>query len=165
MAIQNKQDLFHFDLSVVLSMERELEQILGTMAQEVDDQQLKQAFQTHQQQTHQQVQRVEQCFQDLGKQPLNATDQTVQGMKTQHEDFLKYHGPSKEVLALFDATAGRIAEQYEIAKYQSLIEFADHTNHERIAGVLQQNLQEEQQTSQRLEGMIQQLTQQPAGAR
>lgn len=162
MTIQNKQDLFHFDLSVLLSMERELEQALGAMAQEVDGQQLKQAFQTHQQQTRQQAQRVEQCFQDLGKQPLNATDETVQGMKTQHDNFLKYHDPSKEVLTFFDAAAARIAEQYEIAKYQSIIQLANQTNHERIAGVLQQNLQEEQQASQLLEGIIQQLSQQPA---
>lgn len=162
MALQNRQDLFHFDLSALLSMERELEQVLGTMAQEVEDQQLKQAFQTHQQQTRQQAQRVEQCFQDLGKQALNATDEAVQGMKTQHDNFLKYHGPSKEVLTLFDATAARVAEQYEIAKYQSIIQFANQTNHERIAGVLQQNLQEEQQASQQLEGLIQQLSQQTA---
>lgn len=165
MAVQSKQDLFHFDLSVALSMERELEQILGTMAQETQNQQLQQAFQEHQQQTHQQAQRIEQAFQDLGKQPLNAQDQTVLGMKTQHENFRKYHSPSPEVETLFDATAARIAEQYEIAKYQSLIQFANHTNHQRIAGILQQNLQEEQQTAQKLETIIQQLVQQPAGIR
>jgi len=162
MAIQNKQDLFHFDLSVLLSMEQELDKALGQMAQDVDDQQLKQAFQSHQQQTQQQAQRIQQCFQDLGKQPLDATDETVAGMKTQHDNFLKYHSPSKDCLTLFDATSACIAEQYEIAKYQSIIQFANSTNHERIAGVLQQNLQEEQQTAQTLQSIIQQLSRQPA---
>lgn len=162
MALQNNQDLFHFDLSVLLSTERQLEQILGQMAQEVDDQQLKQAFQTHQQQTQQQAQRVQQCFQDLGQQPLNATDQTVAGIKTQHDNFLQYHSPSKDCLTLFNATSALIAEQYEIAKYQSIIQFANSMNHERIAGVLQQNLQEEQQTAQTLQSIIQRLSRQPA---
>lgn len=163
MALQTNQDLFHFDLSVVLSMERELEQILGTLAGEVQDQQLKQALQTHQQQTQQHVQRVQQAFQDLGKQPLNATDQTVRGMKAQHDDFLQYHSPSKDVLTLFDAAAAHAGEEYEVSKYQALIQMANRLNHERIASTLQQNLQEDQQADQQLEGIVQQLLQQATG--
>jgi len=164
MALQTNQDLFHFDLSVALSMERELEQILGTLAGEVQDQQLKQALQTHQQQTQQHVQRMEQALQDLGKPPLNTTDQTVRGMKTQHDDFVQYHSPSKGVLTLFDAAAAHTSEEYEVTKYQALIQTANHLNHGRIASTLQQNLQEDQQADQQLEGIIQQLHQQTAGS-
>lgn len=164
MALQNPEDFFHFELSLLRSMEQQLVQALGTMSQEVQDQQLKQALQTHQQQTQQHVQRIEQCFQHLNQQPMQAQDQTVAGMLKQHENLKNYHQPSQQVLTMFDAASAEVAERYEIAKYEGFIDLCQHTNHEHIGQMLQQNLQEDQQAAQQVKQIVEQLSQQVGAA-
>ncbi len=164
MALQNAQDFFHFELSLLHSMEKQLAQALGTMAQEVNNPQLKQAFQTHQQQTQQHAQRVEQCFQHLNQQPLQVEDQAVAGMLKQHDNFKTYHQPSEQVLTMFDGAAAEVAERYEIAKYEGFIDLCQHTNHEHIGQMLQQNLQEDQQAAQNVKQIVEQLSQQVGAA-
>lgn len=128
---------------------------MGEHLQETQDKQAQQAIQQH-------IQNLEQCFQMLGSQPQRATCATVQGLKTEHDSFLK-ENPSPDILTLFDLGAASKTERYEIASYTGLIEKSKLMGQRQVADLLQQNLQQEQAMLQRVTQAGQQVGQQMLG--
>ena len=143
MAIQTSQQLFMHELGDIYSAEQMILQMLPKMAQECNIQQVGQAYQTHLQQTQQQVQNLQQCFQILGQQPPQVTCYAIAGIKQEHDSFVK-DNPSANILTLFDLGGADKVEHYEIVSYKSLIEQANLLGMSQCVPLLQQNLQQEE---------------------
>lgn len=144
MSITNPKELFLHELSDQLNCEQTLVGVLGTLAQEVDDQEFRSALEKHQQQTREHVQRLERAFQVLGSQPEKVTCFGAQGLKQEHDIFASKESPSKQMLTMFDTGAGEKTEHYEITAYKGLIEKAQLMGQQEVASLLQQNLQDEE---------------------
>ncbi len=162
MPMNSPQELLLHDLGDIYDAEQRILQILPTLASECQDPQATQAYRTHEQQTRQQIQNLEQCFQILGQQPQRVPCLAVQGLKQEHDSFLK-DNPSQAILTMFDLGAAFKTEHYEIASYLSLIEAARAMNQPQIVQLLQHNLQQAEWMAQQVSQISRQLDQQLIG--
>lgn len=162
MAMQTAQDLFMHELRDMYDAEQRIAQMLPQLASEADNPQVQQALQQHLKETQQQIQNIEQCFQILGEQPARASCMAIQGLKQEHDTFLK-ENPSPPILTMFDLGGAFKTEHYEIASYTGLIEKCKLMGQNACAQLLQQNLQQEQAMAQRVSTLSEQLGQQMIG--
>jgi ferritin-like metal-binding protein YciE len=162
MPMNSPQELFLHELGDIYDAEQRILPILQTLASESQDPRATQAYQTHEQETRQQIQNLEQCFQILGQQLQRVPCLAVQGLKQEHDSFLQ-DNPGKNILTMFDLGAAFKTEHYEIAAYRGLIEQAQLMGQQRVVQLLQQNLQQEQAMAQRVHQISQQLAQQKMG--
>jgi ferritin-like metal-binding protein YciE len=156
MQLQNPQELFHYDLCVMYNTEQQLTQILPTLAQEAQNDQAREAFLQHEQETRQHVRNIEQCFQIIGKQPMQTTEYAVAGLKQDHDTFLQQQ-PASNMLTIFDIESAAKSEYLEMAAYHNLIASADLLGYQKCVPLLQQNLQQEEAAAQKLARLALQL--------
>jgi ferritin-like metal-binding protein YciE len=159
MAMQSIWELFQFELGDIYDAEQRIAQMLVQLAKECNNGQVKSALQYHEQQTRQQIQNLEQCFQALGSVPQRSTCHAIAGLKQEHDSFLK-ENPSEEVLTIFDLGGAAKTEHYEIASYRGLIEKANLIGQKDCVRLLQQNLSQEEEMAQKVEQISHQLGQQ-----
>ena len=122
---------------------------------------LAQGIQTHTQQTRQHVANLEQIFQQLGQQPHPVVCHATAGLRQSLMDVVQA-GPSVDVLHGAVVAGMCKTEHLEIAAYTGLITKATAMGQTQIAELLQQNLQDEQETLRQAEAIGQDLAQQMA---
>ncbi|HZS78547.1 MAG TPA: ferritin-like domain-containing protein [Ktedonobacteraceae bacterium] len=164
MAMKNPQQLFLHELGDMYDAEQRILHMLPLMANEVENSEVKSAFNMHEQVTHQQVKNLEQCFQILGEKPPRTSCDAIAGLKKEHDSFLK-EGPSPEILTMFDLGGACKTEYYEMASYRGLVEKANLMGQPQVAQLLQENLRQEEAMAQRVEQMSRKLGKQMAGMR
>jgi ferritin-like metal-binding protein YciE len=157
-AVQSPQDLFLYFLCAMYDVEEKLTEILPTLAEEVQQSQVRTVFLRHQQETRQHVLNLEQCFQILGHQPMALKNHAMAGLKKDHDDFLQQH-PSKESLTMFNLGAGTRSEYLEMAAYIGLIDAAINLGLQQCVPLFQQNLQQEEMAARDLVTLARQLGQ------
>jgi ferritin-like metal-binding protein YciE len=157
--IQQPQELFLYNLCAMYDAEQKLTQVLPVLAQESQNQQVKEAFLQHEQETRQHVRNLEQCFQILGRQPSALENHTVVGLKQDHDAFL-LQNPSPAALTMFDLHAGSESEYLEMAAYNALIDSANALGFQQCVPLFQQNLQQEEAAAKKLATLAHQIGQQ-----
>jgi ferritin-like metal-binding protein YciE len=161
MTIQSPQDLFFYDLCAMYDVEQKLVQVLPTLAQESQYSQIREVFAQHEQETRQHVSNLEQCFQILGRPPVQLESHSVVGLKEDHDAFLQQQ-PSPDALTMFDLHAGSQTEYMEMAAYNALIDAANSLGLQQCIPLFQQNLQQEEAAARKLAVLTHQLGQQQA---
>ena len=164
------REYMQFRCSQMLAMEQDILQMLKQMTGEVQNSQLKQMFQQHQQPTQQQINNLEQVLNQLGgqheqsqsfmvrmKERLGMEAQgkapVTQAMMQAHQDFMSMD-PPQYLIDLHDAMEGEKVEHMEIAEYRGLIGLARELGEDNIAQLLQQNLSGEQQARAMIEDSL-----------
>ena len=163
MTMQKPEELFLHELSDMYDAEEHIAKILPKLAEEAGNSEVRSAFEMHEQQTREQIQNLDQCFQLLGAQRQKVTCDAVLGLKKEHDTFLK-EKPDEAILTLFDLGAAAKTEHYEIASYEGLIAKAQLMGQQSVARLLEQNLRQEQEMAQKVSQLSHQLGQQQAGA-
>lgn len=161
MPMQSPQDLFVHELSDMYSAEQIIVQMLDQAKNLVQDQQLKDALQMHEEQSRQHAQRVQQAIQQTGEQRHPVQCHAMQGMQEEVKE-VQQSQPSAEVMQGAITGGACKTEHYEIAAYSGLIEKAKAMGQTDIANLLQQNLDDEQQMLKKVEQISHKLTQQIA---
>ena len=161
MSMQTPQDLFIHELSDIHSGEQIIAQMLNEAQGLVQNPQVKQGLQKHEQETRQQIQNLEQVFQQMGAQPHPTTCQAAEGLRQSLMEVVQSQ-PSPEVLEGAVVAGACKTEHLEIAAYTGLVEQARAMGQTEAARLLEQNLQQEQNMLQQVEQVSQQLTQQMA---
>jgi ferritin-like metal-binding protein YciE len=149
--MQTAHELFTHELADMLDAERRILEALGEQSQESSNEQLQKAFEAHRAQTEKQVQRLEECFQELEEEPEDTECAGIKGLIEEHDN-IKQEEPSEDILDVFNVSAATKVERYEITAYESLIRLADMMGHKKVSKLLNQNLKEEQQTLKKMEG-------------
>ena len=160
--MQTAHELFLHELADMLDAERKLVEALGEQAGEASNPQLQKAFSAHQAQTEKQVQRLEQVFEGLGKQPEDTECKGLKGLLEELETF-KSEDPSEDILDVFSIGAASKVESYEINAYESLINLARDMGHNKAVKLLQQNLKEEQATLKKMQGLSKKIKPEQSG--
>jgi len=149
MPINSLQDLYLNKLQLIYDAEQQAVETMPQITQLVQNQEVRQAFETHQQQTQQQVQRLEQIFQRAGQQPqrvectsMRALIQEAQQMSQQIQD--------PDTLDAFLIGAAQAIEHHEIVAYGTARTWAQQLGMSEDADLLQQTLEEEKQADQML---------------
>jgi ferritin-like metal-binding protein YciE len=155
--IKSLDDLFVHTLQDIYYAENQILKSLPTMISKASDLQLKQAFEIHAGETQNQIKRLDQVFQMHGQKPKGVDCPAIDGIiKESNEVAGDIAG--KEVLDAALLASAQAIEHYEITRYGTLIAWAQQLGRNDCASVLQQNLDEEKATDQKLstiaEGMI-----------
>jgi ferritin-like metal-binding protein YciE len=161
MPMKTPQDLFVHELSDIHSAEQIIVTMLGEAQAMVQNPQLKQGLQQHEQETRQQIKNLEQIFQQLGTQPHPVHCHAVEGLHEQLRE-VQQSQPSPQVLEGVVCGGAAKTEHYEIAAYTGLVKKARAMGQTEAARLLEQNLQQEQTTLQKVEQIGEQLTRQMA---
>lgn len=149
MALTTLADAFHEELRDVLSAEKQLLKALPKMAKMASCSDLQEAFKNHLKETEQQVQRVEQAFEDTGKSPRAKTCEAMKGLIEEAESVMKEDAEPAVKDALLIACAQKV-EHYEIATYGTLCTWAEALGYENALELLKQNIDEEETADEKL---------------
>lgn len=131
------------------SAEQQALEAMPQLMQQVQNEQLRQAFQVHQRETEQQVQRLEQIAQQLGIDPEGETCMAMQGLVEEAQDLLSQLEPGDLADAAIIGAAQKM-EHYEIASYGTARTLAQQAGQSQVADLLEQTLNEEKATDEKL---------------
>jgi len=157
MAIKSMDDLFLEEIKDLYDAEKQLVKALPKMAKAADSDELRQGFQEHLDQTKGHVDRLEKVFDILGKKASGKKCEAMQGLIEEGNDVIEEIDASPLRDAALIAAAQKV-EHYEIAAYGSCRTFAEILGRSDAAELLEQTLEEEKSTDEKLtelaEGMI-----------
>ena len=129
--------------------EKQLVKALPKMAKAASNQELKEAFESHLEQTKGHVQRLEQAFEMLDEKAKSKPCEAMKGLVKEGGETLEENFPE----ALLDSAiicAAQKVEHYEIAGYGTLVAWANKIGLEDVARVFEETLQEEKDADEKL---------------
>jgi len=142
-------NLFVHELKDILDAEHQITEALPKMSQAATSPTLKQKFDTHLQQTREQITRLEQIFQMLQMPPERERCVGMAGLIQEGEMIVSAQGePSVRDAGLI--AAAQKVEHYEISAYGTLRTFARTLGLQDVANLLQTTLKEESYTDETL---------------
>jgi ferritin-like metal-binding protein YciE len=147
------EQLFVDGLKDLYDAEHQILEALPKMAEMASSQQLKQAFQTHEQQTRQQTQRLEQIFRDLGHKPDRKKCMGMEGLIQEGQHHMQEYKSDRDVLDAALVASAQKVEHYEISGYGTAKTYAQMLGRQDAARLLDQTLKEEYSTDERLTGL------------
>jgi ferritin-like metal-binding protein YciE len=133
--------------------EQTLTKVLPKLAQEASDRELSKAFTHHLGETKDQIKNLEQVFKNLGKPARGEKCPGIEGIKEEHESFMKENDPTAKLLDVHLTGAASRAEHYEIAAYTGLIETARALGERDSVKLLQENLRQEKEALKTVESI------------
>ena len=142
MSVSSLRDLFVHDLEDVYYAENELLDVLSELAEQTEDEEIAQAFRDHREETEGHVDRLDQVFEKLGQEPEHEECEGIEGLITEHEEFLEVDS-DQDVLDLHNLVAAQKTEHYEIAAYGNLAVIADRLGEGEVGDLLHETLEEE----------------------
>lgn len=149
MAMETIEELFEHELKDMYSAETSLLNALQQMADESTDREIKKGFLQHRKETQGQIKRLEKVFKTLGQKPEAETCAGIEGLIKEKKLFMRAK-PSEELLEFYNIGAAQKVERYEITAYESLIDMADKLGLTDAVDLLEQSLQEEEATLNKL---------------
>lgn len=142
-------DLFHDTLKDIYYAEKQILKTLPKMARAAQSAELKAGFEQHQEETQGQIERLEQVFELLGKSARGKTCDAILGIIEEGKEIMDdYKGT--EALDAGLISAAQAVEHYEIARYGTLKAWAQQLGMKDAVKLLDQTLQEESATDQKL---------------
>ncbi len=152
--MQSLDDLFYALLQDTYFAEKQLLNILPKLAQKSWNETLKLALRDHQDETSEQVARLERVFEIIGKEPHAKTSHAktsdaMSAIVAEARDIID----EVDDIAVRDAglvAAAQAAGHYEIARYETLLAWAEHLGEDEIVELLGENLEEERQADELL---------------
>ncbi|HUP78507.1 MAG TPA: ferritin-like domain-containing protein [Pirellula sp.] len=154
MPLNDLADLFHDELRDILSAERQLIEALPQMVKKASNEELRQAFEKHLEQTRVQATRVENAFADTGKTARAKTCEAMKGLIKEASSMMEEKADSDVMDAALIACAQKV-EHYEIATYGTLCTWARLLGYTEALELLKQNLNEEVETDEALSELAQ----------
>lgn len=142
MAVQSMEELFLHGLQDIYYAEKQILEALPKMAKAVDSESLREAMETHLEETREQVKRLEQVFKNCGEKAKGEKCPGIEGLIKEGEKVMKEtKDPQVRSAALL--AGAQAVEHYEIARYGTLIAWAKMLGHEESVELLEETLDEE----------------------
>ena len=155
------KELLVEELRDLLHAEGQLLTALPKMAEAAHHPKLKEAFQTHLQQTRGQVERLKSAFELLGEKPQPKPCKAMMGLVEEGEETIKNGAKKPELAAdLGLIAAAQRVEHYEISGYGTARALARQIGEPAVATLLSQTLGEEESADFLLTQLSQPLMQQ-----
>jgi ferritin-like metal-binding protein YciE len=153
------RELYIDELRDLYNAETQLTKALPKMAKASSNSELRQAFEEHLRQTSEHVSRLEQIFEMLegkasGKKCLGMEGLVKEGAETMREEY------EDAVMDSAIIGAAQRVEHYEIAGYGTAKEFAQLLGEDEHVSLLEQTLDEEKQTDEKLTQLAEEINQQ-----
>ncbi len=152
MAMQTIEELFEHELKDIYGAETSLLAALEQMARESSDREIRKAFTQHRKETQGQIRRLAKVFKSLGQKADAETCPGMEGLIKEKKAFMR-EKPSPELLEFYNIGAAQKVERYEITAYENLIDMAEKLGLADAVELLEQNLQEEEATLNKLKAI------------
>jgi len=153
--IETPRELYLHKLGGALKMENTILEMLPQLEEHAQDPQLKQSLRHHFEETQGHVQNLEQVFSALGAEVDDSPCPAIEGLEKEGQANLKMVDDSLNDHVIISGVCE--TEHHEIAVYEGLITKAAAMGEEDVVALLQENLENEQQTLQKAEQMGEQL--------
>jgi ferritin-like metal-binding protein YciE len=161
-ANQGLKELYIDELKDLYSAETQLVKALPKMAKAATSPDLKEGFEAHLEQTKGHVERLETIFEQLGESPKGKTCKGMQGLIEEGSEATEeYEG---EVLDAALIGAAQRVEHYEMAGYGTVIAFAEELGESEHVSLLNETLEEEEETDAKLTGLAEDINAQANGS-
>jgi ferritin-like metal-binding protein YciE len=145
------EELFEHELKDIYYAEKTLEKVLPQLASEAKSTALSNAFKHHLTETRQQIENLERVFSQMGKRPQGESCPGIDGIKEEHDKFMREEDASQDVRDMFLTGAAARTEHYEIAAYTGLVSKARTLGQTDAAKLLNENLRQEKEALKKVE--------------
>ena len=142
--LNNTREVFGHKLGSALTMEQDELGMLGDLEDKAQNDELKQQFRHHADETRQQIDNLEQVFRALGEEPDDSPCPVTKALDKEAKANIKMADDSVVDAVILSGAAE--TEHHEIAVYEMLIAQAEQFDQSEIVQLLQQNLEIEQHT-------------------
>ncbi|QDC03376.1 ferritin-like domain-containing protein [Mesorhizobium sp. 8] len=148
-ATKGLEDMFLDGLKDIYYAEKKILKALPKMAKGAESEEVAAAFEKHREQTEEQVERLEQIFDSMDKPARGKTCPAIDGIIEEGSEILSDY---KDAPALDAGLVGaaQAVEHYEIARYGTLIAWAEQLGMKDALQLLRKTLQEEMETDEAL---------------
>lgn len=157
-------DAFIDELRDTYSAEKQVSKALPKMAKAATSPELRAAFTTHLQETQNQLARLEEVFASLGEKVKAKHCDGMAGIIEEGQGVMKENFDDDTMDACLIASAQRV-EHYEMAAYGTLVSWAKTMGHTEAAELLQETLNEEEATDEKLTQLAESRVNQQAAGR
>jgi ferritin-like metal-binding protein YciE len=147
--IHDLNDLFVHFLQDIYYAEHQIVKTLPDMIEKATNPELKQAFQSHLQETRSQVTRLERIFSVLGQEAKGVTCEALDGIVKETKEILG-DTDNADVRDAALIAAAQAVEHYEMTRYGSLIAFAEQLGRHDCVAILRETLTEEKGADEKL---------------
>src|SRR5215203_3874199 len=146
---ESLHDAFLDELRDAYDAEKQLIKALPKMAKAAESDELRTAFETHFEETQGHAQRLEQVFASLEEKARGKHCDGMAGIIEEGKTVMEEDFEDTTMDACLIASAQRV-EHYEMAAYGTLVAWAEAMGHSEAAELLQQTLDEEKATDEKL---------------
>ncbi|MGE5804286.1 MAG: ferritin-like domain-containing protein [Ignavibacteria bacterium] len=143
------RDLFVEELKDLYHAEKQITKALPQMAKKATSDQLREAFESHLKETENQISRLEKVFKELDLTPKGKRCEGMEGIIQEGKTMMQELDKSETLDAALIAAAQKV-EHYEIASYGTVRTYAQQLNLKNAANLLQETLEEEAATNEKL---------------
>jgi ferritin-like metal-binding protein YciE len=147
--IKTLDDLFVHTLQDIYYAEQQITKALPKMIDQATNRDLAQGLKLHLQETNKQIERLDQVFKKLGKKPSGTDCPAIDGL-IKEADATAGEVEDKSVLDAAIVANAQAVEHYEIARYGTLIAWAEQLGYDDILRLLTTNLNEEKAADKKL---------------
>jgi ferritin-like metal-binding protein YciE len=147
--IKTMDDLLLHGLQDIYYAEQQITKALPKMIDQATNRDLAQGLKTHLEETNKQIERLDQVFKKLGKKPSGTDCPAIDGL-IKESDETAGEIDDKSVLDAAIVANAQAVEHYEIARYGTLIAWAEQLGHDDIVRFLTTNLNEEKAANTKL---------------
>jgi ferritin-like metal-binding protein YciE len=147
--IQSMNDLLLHGLKDIYYAENQIVKSLPKLIDKATNRDLTKGLKDHLEETKNQVARLDQVFKKLGQQPQGVKCPGIDGLITEADE-IAGEVADDEVLDAAIVGAAQSVEHYEIARYGTLIAWAEALGHDDIVRFLNTNLNEEKAADKKL---------------
>jgi ferritin-like metal-binding protein YciE len=155
MKLQTLDELFLTQLQDIYDAEKRIVRALPKMAEAADNQELRDGFLEHLEQTKGHVERLEQVFQTIDTKPRAKACEAMKGLLAEGEEVIAAKGEPEVRDAGLIAAAQKV-EHYEMAAYGCLCTWAEQLDNQEARNLLHETLEEEKQTDMKLTQLAEQ---------
>jgi ferritin-like metal-binding protein YciE len=149
MKLDSLKKLYIEELQDLYSAENQILKALPKMAKAATSKELQAGFNEHLEQTKGHAKRLETICEKLGESPKGKTCKGMEGLIKEGEELMQ-EDAEPEILDAGLISAAQRVEHYEIAGYGTVRTYAKMLNETEAARLLQQTLDEEEQTDKKL---------------
>ncbi|HEY8564231.1 MAG TPA: DUF892 family protein [Beijerinckiaceae bacterium] len=147
---KNLNGLFVHTLKDVYFAEQTILKTLPKYAEAAQSEALKEAFETHGKETSRQIERLKKVFKLAGAKEEGEPCEAMQGLVAEGEEILEEFEGGGGALDAGLIAAAQAIEHYEIARYGTLVAWADQLGMDEASTLLKETLAEEESTDELL---------------
>jgi len=145
-------DAFLDELRDLYDAEKQLTKALPKLAKTATSSRLREAFESHLEETRGHVERLEEVFEELDQKARGKHCDGIAGIIEEGKSIMDEDFDDATMDACLIA-AGQRAEHYEIGAYGTIIAWAEAMGHKKAVALLQQNLNEEKAADKKLSAL------------